>query len=336
MATFQKLPSGKWRAQVRRSGIYKARSFDKKVDAQSWAAVIEQSISRGSTVGYITPPQGMTLGDLIDGFLETNPADISAVVILRAMAEIIGASPLAALNGYHLQRWTDAKLASGVTGSTIVRQLTYLGSVLRWGRRVRRLDIDETLHLEPRKTLAAARIQTYGQERDRYATDAELETIRAAIRDQERLQIPLEAIMGFALATAMRLGEICRIEHEDISPDGRTILIRDRKDPKRKVGNHQTVPLSSRAREIIATQPTTAGRVFPVATTSVSIAWRRSVDLAGVDNLTFHDLRHRAISDLFARGLAIQQVALVSGHKEWKQLRRYTQVQAADLLELLG
>ena len=208
--------------------------------------------------------------------------------------------------------------------------------MLRWGRRVRRLDIDETLHIEPRKALAAARIQTSGQERDRYATDAELEAIRATMRAQGKLKIPVEAIMDFALATAMRLGEICRIEHEDIAPDGRTILIRDRKDPKRKVGNHQKVPLSSRAREIIAAQPTTAGRIFPVATPSVSIAWRRTVTQAGVHNLTFHDLRHRAISDLFARGLAIQQVALISGHKEWKQLRRYTQVQADDLLELLG
>ena len=60
--------------------------------------------------------------------------------------------------------------------------------------------------------------------------------------------------MDFAVASAMRLGEICRIEHEDIGPDGRTILIRDRKDPRRKEGNHQRVPLSSRAREIIAAQ----------------------------------------------------------------------------------
>ena len=289
--TFQKLPIGKWHAQVRRSGIYKARSFDKKVDAQAWAAVIEQSISRGAVVGYITPPQGMTLGDLIDAFLVANPTDISTVANLRAMTEIIGASPLAALNGYHLQRWTDAKVASGVTGSTIARKLTYLGSVLRWGRRVRRLDIDETLHLEPRKTLAAARIQTSGQERDRYATDAELEAIA-----QGKLKIPVEAIMDFALATAMRLGEICRIEHEDISPDGRTILIRDRKDPKRKVGNHQKVPLSSRAREIIAAQPTTAGRIFPVATPSVSIAWRRTVTQAGVHNLTFDTAQSQTFS----------------------------------------
>ena len=319
MATFQKLPSGKWRAQVRRSGIYKARSFDKKMDAQAWAAVIEQSINRGATVGYLTPPKGMILGDLIDAYLEASAANAWTDATLRSISRIIGATPLVAMNAYHLQRWTDHKLASGVTGATIVRQLAALGAVLRWGRRVRRLDIDETLHIEPRKALAAARIQTSGHERDRYATDIELEAIR-----------------GFALVTAMRLGEICRIQYEDIGPDGRTILIRDRKDPKRKQGNHQPVPLSSRAREIIANQPTTAGRIFPVPTVSVTNAWRRSVDLAGVDNLTFHDLRHRAISDLFARGLAIQQVALISGHKEWKQLRRYTQVQAVDLLELLG
>lgn len=336
MATFQKLPSGKWRAQIRRSGIYRARSFDKKLDAQAWAAVIEQSISRGAVVGYITPPKGMSVGDLIDAYLESNPADSSTVAILRAMAGIIGATPLAALNGYHLQRWTDAKVASGVAGSTIVRQLAYLGSVLRWGRRVRRLDIDEALHLEPRKTLGAARVQISGQERDRYATDAELDAIRAAIRGQERLQIPLEEIMDFAVASAMRLGEICRIEHEDIGPDGRTILIRDRKDPRRKEGNHQRVPLSSRAREIIAAQPSSSGRIFPVAAISVTNGWRRAVARAGIANLTFHDLRHRAISDLFARGLAIQQVALISGHKEWKQLRRYTQVQAGDLVDLLG
>ena len=336
MATFQKLPSGKWRAQVRRSGIYKARSFDKKVDAQAWAAVIEQSISRGAVVGYITPPKGMKLDDLIQAYLGSNPADTSTVAILRAMSKVIGTTPLAGLNGYHLQRWTDAKVASGVTGSTIVRQLAALGAALRWGRRVRRLEIDETLHLEAQKTLAAARIQTSAHERDRYATDAELETIRAAIRAQGQLKIPLEHLADFALATAMRLGEICRIKYEDIAPEGRTILIRDRKDPKRKQGNHQTVPLSSRAREIIAAQPTTAGRVFSCNSPSVSNAWRRAVTQAGVHNLTFHDLRHRAISDLFARGLAIQQVALISGHKEWKQLRRYTQVQAEDLVEMLG
>jgi len=43
--------------------------------------------------------------------------------------------------------------------------------------------------------------------------------------------------------TAMRLGEICRIAVEDVDRQARTVIIRDRKDPKRKQGNDQTVPL---------------------------------------------------------------------------------------------
>jgi integrase len=48
-------------------------------------------------------------------------------------------------------------------------------------------------------------------------------------------------------------------------------------------------------------------------------------------NLHLHDLRHEAISRLFAAGYRIEQVALVSGHRSWAMLRRYTHVKATDL-----
>jgi integrase len=36
----------------------------------------------------------------------------------------------------------------------------------------------------------------------------------------------------FALATGMRLGEICTLRIEDIDLQARTVIIRDRKDPR--------------------------------------------------------------------------------------------------------
>ncbi|MGT2493163.1 tyrosine-type recombinase/integrase [Cupriavidus basilensis] len=51
-------------------------------------------------------------------------------------------------------------------------------------------------------------------------------------------------IIHFAIATAMRASEITRLRWEDIHPEDRTILIRDRKDPEEKIGNDQTVPPS--------------------------------------------------------------------------------------------
>ena len=47
----------------------------------------------------------------------------------------------------------------------------------------------------------------------------------------------------FALVSAMRVGEICRITFEDVNWERQTITIRDRKDPQQKIGNNQVVPL---------------------------------------------------------------------------------------------
>jgi integrase len=49
-------------------------------------------------------------------------------------------------------------------------------------------------------------------------------------------------------------------------------------------------------------------------------------------DLRLYDLRHEALSRLFESGkYSVPEVALVSGHKDWKQLARYTQLRAANL-----
>ena len=48
----------------------------------------------------------------------------------------------------------------------------------------------------------------------------------------------------------------------------------------------------------------------------------------------FQDRRHDGISRLFELGFAIQEVALISGHKDWKMLRRYTHLRPQSLIEL--
>ncbi|MBL4821255.1 MAG: tyrosine-type recombinase/integrase, partial [Gammaproteobacteria bacterium] len=50
-----------------------------------------------------------------------------------------------------------------------------------------------------------------------------------------------------------------------------------------------------------------------------------------IEDLHFHDLRHEATSRLFEAGLTIERVALVTGHKDWKMLRRYTHLKPEDL-----
>ena len=51
-------------------------------------------------------------------------------------------------------------------------------------------------------------------------------------------------------------------------------------------------------------------------------------------DLHFHDLRHEGTSRLFEAGFAIEQVSLVTGHKDWKMLRRYTHIRPEALHRL--
>jgi integrase len=57
---------------------------------------------------------------------------------------------------------------------------------------------------------------------------------------------------------------------------------------------------------------------------------------AGAPDLHFHDLRHEAISRFFERGLSVPEVALFSGHRDVRQLFRYTHPRPEDVAKKLG
>jgi len=42
-------------------------------------------------------------------------------------------------------------------------------------------------------------------------------------------------------------------------------------------------------------------------------------------------MRHEGTSRLFEAGFRIEQVSLVTGHKDWKMLRRYTHLKPESL-----
>ena len=115
--------------------------------------------------------------------------------------------------------------------------------------------------------------------------------------------------------------------------------MKDRKDPRNKDGNHQIVPLTDLtgfdAMELIEQQRafaySTAAPIFPYNSRSIGAAFRRARKACEIEDLRFHDLRHEATSRLFEAGLTIERVALVTGHKDWKMLKRYTHL-APDMV----
>ena len=335
MATFSQLPSGKWRAQVRRAGISRGATFATKREARDWATAIEAQANHIAAGGFAPIPKTVTVGDLIDKYREstTDKVGKTKTATLEMLKRELGKGKLANLNAVVLRDFIDRRQKAGAGGVTIAADLSFLSAVLKWGRHARQLDIPERLALEARASLVHRGLKTRGQERDREPTDQELNAIYALWAGMTRQKIPMETICRFALATGMRQGEITRLEVEDVDTAAKTVVIRDRKDPKNKYGNNQTVPLLPAAWAIVEPliQEKGTGFLFPYDERSVSASFTRACQALDIEDLHFHDLRHRAAAEFFRMGLGIPQVALLTGHKTWQMLRRYTAIKPEDV-----
>jgi integrase len=320
---------------VRRGGVYRSAVFTSKREAKDWAASIEGQAHHIAASGFAPPPKEATLGDLIDKYTETHakaPGRTKAATLAMLKREL-GKIKLVALNALVLRDFIDRRVAQGAGGVTIGADLSFLSTVLKWGRHARNFDIPEKLALEARESLKHRGLKTRSTEREREPTDDELARLYKHWRENGRQRIDMPLLCDFALATGMRLGEICRLQIEDVDRAAKTVIIRDRKDPQNKAGNDQKVPLLPKAWAIVEPliDGRTEGKIFRAHADSDSTAFTRACATVGIADLHFHDLRHRATAEFFRMGLDIPRVALLTGHKTWLMLRRYTEIKPEDV-----
>lgn len=348
MASINKLPSGLWRAQVRRKSHSMSRTFRLKSDAQAWASEQEARIASGENVDRRLVGNGQALGDLI----ETHLADMAEVgraaqrskeaVMLRLQRDI-GKLPLTSLTREFIINFGRKRAKEGAGPVTLSVDLSYLSTVLNHGAAIYGLKVPiEQLRLG-RAALLRLGLIGRSTERDRRPTHEELNRLLAHFRYKGRQVIPMERVIQFAIATALRQEEITRILCEDFDRAGCAVLVRQRKHPREKKTNNQLIPLvpdagfdavSLISEQLLRVSP--AGRVFPYNPRSIGAAFRRACLELQIDDLHFHDLRHEAISRLFEADWDIPQVAAISGHSDWKMLQRYTHLRPTYILSRFG
>jgi integrase len=337
MPTFSQLPSGKWRVQVRRAGIYRAATFPTKREAKDWGNAVEGQAHQIAAGGFAPVPKGATVGDLIDKYTETVaklPGKTKGAT-LTMLKTRLGVVKLASLNAVTLRDFIDRRMEDGAGGVTIAADLSFLSAVLKWGRHARHLDINERLALEARESLKHRGLTTRSRQREREPSDDELQRLYELWQAKARQRIDMVMLCKFALATGMRQDEICQLQVDDVDRQAKTVVIRDRKDPRNKQGNDQTVPLLPDAWAIVLPliEGRKVGNIFDARAASVSAAFTRACKAVtpAINDLHFHDLRHRATAQFFRMGLDIPRVALLTGHKTWAMLRRYTDIKPADV-----
>lgn len=107
--------------------------------------------------------------------------------------------------------------------------------------------------------------------------------------------------------------------------------------PMTKNGHPRRVPLSPRAQVALKRIRKAQGGTLALPRgDGVSHAFAAAVRRAGCPGLRFHDLRGEATSRLFERGLALPEVASITGHLTWAMLAVYTKPRAEDLVRKLA
>jgi integrase len=88
-----------------------------------------------------------------------------------------------------------------------------------------------------------------------------------------------------------------------------------------------------RAWEIVQSRPRDDELIFPIHPQTLSKYFTEACKTLGIPDLHLHDFRHEGTSALFESGIPIEKVALVTGHKSWVNLRRYTNLKPESLHE---
>ncbi len=291
-----------------------------------------------SRVSICIPYHLRSLGDLIDRY-------VREIYPLKHW----GRSKTADLNrlkrelGHHLASSLDYKIVfdyfvkmreDGCGPVGIGSQATYLVGVLETAADVWRLAVPVQAVKDVRGALKKLGMVKKSNVRQRRVLDSEIAQVAAHV-ERKVTAVPIKDILSFCVATSMRISEVCRLRWDDLNETDRTIVIRDRKHPTEKIGNHQTVPLLTLAGhdsfDIVKRQPKKKKYIFPVNPRTVSAYFSEAVEQLEIDDLHLHDLRHEAISRLFEAGYRIEQVSIVSGHRDWSMLKRYTHLKAKDL-----
>lgn len=339
----------RWLAQVRikRAGVIvfsESRTFSTRPLAASWAERLEERIEREGIPTVVHTD--ITLGELINRHLaytrKLRPmTGRSAIANSEYMSGQFAEVRLSALTAKQLIDWaTRRRTVDGVTPATILANLSAVSAAVHAAPHAHGIPIDPQPVEDAMRHLRDTGTAGRSREVVRIVSPEEDAALRAEFeRRNHHHQTTIDMLMlyRYALALPRRVSELCRLRWSDIDTRARAIKIRDVKHPIHKTGNDQVVPLLGEAWTLLDQIPRADERIFPHLPESVCAAFERSRNLIadtgmpGIRDLRFHDLRHTGITRLFAQGLQVQQVIVVSGHSSWGQLKRYTHITPEDV-----
>jgi integrase len=322
MATIRKR-GNRWHVQVRRKGCSTiTRSFFQHSEAMEWSRHVEVQADRCSLPSDPRLLERMTVSDLLVRYRDSivtrkRGCETETIVINAFLRHSLANTLLADATPSKFSAYRDERLQQ-VKASTLNREFCILQHAFDVARR----EWDIPLSSNP---VAKVKKPKNGHARNRRLQTGEIERIKESLRQCRNRHV--RALVMLAIETGMRRGEILAMRWQDIDWAKGLLSV-----PVTKTGYPRVIPLTSKAQEILKGLPrSNQDKIFPVTANALRLAWERLKRRAGIEDLHFHDLRHEAISRFFEMGLSVPEVALISGHRDYRMLFRYTHLRPEDV-----
>lgn len=152
----------------------------------------------------------------------------------------------------------------------------------------------------------------------------------------------LRNVLTFLMDTGCRREEALALTWRDVLFDGdRVRIVIQAEKAKNSTAAGRAVPRRSAdlLRRLQAERPKGSEHVFlyakkrgkPRQLTAIKTAFNAACRRAGIDDLRVHDLRHHYASRLVQRGVPLQRVQHLLGHKSMRMTERYAHLAPSDL-----
>jgi integrase len=314
MSTIRKR-SNKYQVQVRVQGQKITKSFNNLTDARRWAVFNENKILLGVELQALN--KKISLKDLINKYIhEVTPLKKGHIVETQRLKRLLK-EPMVNQKVYQLKtkdflEFKQRRIKDG--NRTCAYDLVLLHHLYNTA-------IKQWCYPIPHNPLSNIQKPRCNPPRERRLNDNEAKYIL----NHQFKNKNMNNIIELAIETGMRRSEILSITNDDIKDN--CIYLSDTKN-----NSPRKIPLTQKVKEIISKS------ILPysISSNAVRLNWYRMTKRAGIVDLHFHDLRHEAISRFFEKGLSIPEVSLISGHKDVRQLMRYTHLKLDRLINKLN
>lgn len=303
------------------------KMFRRKCSSRSEATAILDSLA--AVIADQAKPKRILLSDLCERYRAENEARKSnwrgRAREEGNLCRLMQDPPIAEISKSSVAKYQVARLAEGVSPSTVNREVSRLSRLLSLAHR------DGLISTHPLHRWQRLREPT---PRKRILSVEEEERLRHELDDEDW------RIVQIALLSGMRKSEQfgCRVEQVDLSAN--LLHLPDTKD-----GKGRTIPIAPALRPVIVDQlaigtrwlcPNRSRSNCLHASNFAKRVFRPALARAGIENLRWHDLRRTFASRLIALGAPMRSVQALLGHASYSTTERYAHASEASLVEAVA